>query len=199
MAPTDPDSPVRLPAPLWAGYAREPGYHHPARHPVLGGDGSPRGGRTGRVPGEPRSVVGERAAQGRIVEGHGDLRPEHIFLDGTPRIIDCLEFDRDLRLLDPVDELAFLALECERLGAPWICEEVLTEPTVRKAGTRRTHAFKPSTAAFAPACGHGSRLSGWITRRGAARGLAGPCRDVSLRLGRDRLAGPVALNRPGGR
>jgi aminoglycoside phosphotransferase family enzyme len=71
------------------------------------------------------ALLRERAAQGRVVEAHGDLRPEHIFLDGTPRIIDCLEFDRDLRLLDPVDELAFLALECERLGAPWIGEEVL--------------------------------------------------------------------------
>ena len=31
-------------------------------------------------------------------------------------IIDCLEFSRALRLLDPADEIAFLALECERLG-----------------------------------------------------------------------------------
>ena len=71
------------------------------------------------------ALLRERAAQVRIVEAHGDLRPEHIFLDGIPQVIDCLEFDRDLRLLDPVDELAFLALECERLGAPWIGEEIL--------------------------------------------------------------------------
>ncbi|MBY3755878.1 hypothetical protein GBZ26_07420 [Azospirillum formosense] len=66
-----------------------------------------------------------RAAEGRIVEGHGDLRPEHVFLDGTPRIIDCLEFSRDLRLLDPVDELAYLALECERLGARRVGDAIL--------------------------------------------------------------------------
>jgi aminoglycoside phosphotransferase family enzyme len=53
----------------------------------------------------------------RIVEGHGDLRPEHICLGSAPRIIDCLEFRLDLRCLDPVDELAFLGMECERLGA----------------------------------------------------------------------------------
>ena len=55
----------------------------------------------------------------RIVEGHGDLRPEHICLGSraSPRIIDCLEFRLDLRYLDPVDELAFLAMECERLGS----------------------------------------------------------------------------------
>lgn len=60
----------------------------------------------------------ERAFTGRIVEAHGDLRPEHICLEERPQIIDCLEFSHGLRLLDPVDELGFLALECERLGAP---------------------------------------------------------------------------------
>ena len=60
----------------------------------------------------------QRVREGRIVEGHGDLRPEHICLGPEPAIIDCLEFSRDLRVLDPADELAFLALECERLGAP---------------------------------------------------------------------------------
>jgi aminoglycoside phosphotransferase family enzyme len=70
-------------------------------------------------------LLEERARQGRIVEAHGDLRPEHIFLNDEPVIIDCLEFNRSLRLLDPVDELAFLGLECERLGAPWIGDVVL--------------------------------------------------------------------------
>lgn len=58
-----------------------------------------------------------RAAAGRIVEGHGDLRPEHICLGPPPAIIDCVEFNRDFRLLDPADELAYLGMECERLGA----------------------------------------------------------------------------------
>ncbi|MGC2199471.1 MAG: hypothetical protein WA633_04880 [Stellaceae bacterium] len=59
----------------------------------------------------------ERLEDRRIVEGHGDLRPEHISLGSSPRVIDCLEFRRDLRFLDPVEELAFLGMECERLGA----------------------------------------------------------------------------------
>lgn len=59
-----------------------------------------------------------RVLAGRIVEGHGDLRPEHICLVSPPAIIDCLEFSRALRILDPADELAFLSLECERLGNP---------------------------------------------------------------------------------
>ncbi|MGD8615792.1 MAG: hypothetical protein PVI91_09040 [Gammaproteobacteria bacterium] len=70
-------------------------------------------------------LLEQRAQAGCIVEAHGDLRPEHICLLREPVIIDCLEFNRDLRLLDPVDELAYLALECERLGAPAIGAEVL--------------------------------------------------------------------------
>jgi len=68
----------------------------------------------------------EARATLRIVEGHGDLRPEHVFLGSPvlkPCIIDCLEFDRDLRIFDPLEELAFFALECSRLNATWIGEE----------------------------------------------------------------------------
>lgn len=59
-----------------------------------------------------------RVHSGKIIEAHGDLRPEHICLEREPVIIDCLEFNRDFRILDTVSELAFLRLECERLGAP---------------------------------------------------------------------------------
>ena len=63
-------------------------------------------------------IVAGRA--GFVIDAHGDLRPEHIYLLDPPVIVDRLEFNRDLRLLDPLDELAFLAIECERLGAGWI-------------------------------------------------------------------------------
>ena len=64
------------------------------------------------------ALFDRRVGEGRIVEGHGDLRPEHVWLGEPPAIIDCLEFSSQLRWLDPADELAFLALECERLGRP---------------------------------------------------------------------------------
>lgn len=67
----------------------------------------------------------ERVRSDRIVEGHGDLRAEHICLEAPPVVIDCLEFNRELRLVDPFDELADLALECSRLGASWIGETLL--------------------------------------------------------------------------
>ena len=59
------------------------------------------------------------AARGlRLVDAHGDLRPEHIWLGSAVKIIDRLEFSAALRAVDPLDELAFLDLETERLGAP---------------------------------------------------------------------------------
>jgi aminoglycoside phosphotransferase family enzyme len=65
----------------------------------------------------------------RIVEGHGDLRPEHICLEERAKIIDCLEFSPELRLLDPADELSFLALECERLGSPELASTIFATYT----------------------------------------------------------------------
>lgn len=67
-----------------------------------------------------KDTLEERVLAGRIVEGHGDLRPEHICLGPPPVIIDCVEFNRDFRILDQADELAYLAMECERLGEPQV-------------------------------------------------------------------------------
>jgi uncharacterized protein len=67
----------------------------------------------------------DRVRAGRIIEAHGDLRPEHICLESKPVIIDRLEFNRDFRVLDAVSDLAFLALECERLGASWVSDLIL--------------------------------------------------------------------------
>ena len=66
----------------------------------------------------------KRVRDRRIVDGHGDLRPEHIWLCDGIKIIDCLEFNPRLRAVDPFDELAYLSLECERLGAAWIGDYV---------------------------------------------------------------------------
>lgn len=66
------------------------------------------------------ALIAARLRHRHIVEGHGDLRPEHIWLGDKVEIIDCLEFNARLRVVDPFDEVAFLSLECERLGAPWV-------------------------------------------------------------------------------
>ncbi|HKQ12675.1 MAG TPA: hypothetical protein VJT80_04535 [Steroidobacteraceae bacterium] len=67
----------------------------------------------------------ERARAGRIVEAHGDLKPEHICLTDPPCVIDALEFSKDLRTLDPAEELSYLWIECERLGSAQAAAYVL--------------------------------------------------------------------------
>ncbi|EAR22177.1 hypothetical protein [Nitrococcus mobilis] len=67
----------------------------------------------------------ERVGAGQIVEGHGDLRPEHIYFTPEPVAIDCLEFNHSLRTLDAVDEVSLLAMECDRCGANWVRERLL--------------------------------------------------------------------------
>ena len=69
-------------------------------------------------------LLAARIRARRIVDGHGDLRPEHIFLGDPVRIIDCLEFNARLRAVDPFDEVAFLGLECQRLGAAWLGDTI---------------------------------------------------------------------------
>ncbi len=73
--------------------------------------------------GRAARLLGRRGA--RVVEGDGDLRAEHVSLGPPVRVIDCLEFNRKLRLFDPAEELAFLALEIERLGNPALAAELL--------------------------------------------------------------------------
>jgi aminoglycoside phosphotransferase family enzyme/predicted kinase len=58
-----------------------------------------------------------RIAAGRACDGHGDLLADDIFvLDDGARILDCLEFDDALRLGDGLADVAFLAMDLERLG-----------------------------------------------------------------------------------
>lgn len=69
---------------------------------------------------ERTDMLHDRADRGLVLDGHGDLRPEHVCLLAPPVVIDCLEFNAQLRQVDPFDEIAFLALECDIAGASWI-------------------------------------------------------------------------------
>ncbi|MCB2125742.1 MAG: hypothetical protein H6897_07795 [Rhodobacteraceae bacterium] len=66
------------------------------------------------------ALLRRRLDTGHVVEGHGDLRPEHVWLGPPIRVIDCLELARLFRLLDPFEEYATLAAECAALGADWV-------------------------------------------------------------------------------
>lgn len=67
----------------------------------------------------------DRVCDGRIINGHGDLRPEHICLENEPIVFDCIEFNDELRHLDVADELEFLAMECEFLGADRLSQKII--------------------------------------------------------------------------
>ena len=75
--------------------------------------------------GQRAHLFGLRVAAGRVIEGHGDLRPEHVWLGEPLAIIDALEFSPELRTVDAADEVAFLALECERAHAAPLGEALL--------------------------------------------------------------------------
>ena len=81
-----------------------------------------------------RPSMERRIAEGRIVEGHGDLRPEHVCLTQPPQIIDCLEFSRSMRIVDPYDEVNHLGLECAILGAGGIRPMLLDALEARLGG-----------------------------------------------------------------
>ncbi|MCW5892707.1 MAG: AAA family ATPase [bacterium] len=71
-----------------------------------------------------------RRARGRIREGHGDLHAEQVYVLATalpalppyprvpagPWLVDRLEFSQALRCCDVASEVAFLAMDLERLG-----------------------------------------------------------------------------------
>jgi len=65
-----------------------------------------------------RRLFDRRIAEGHIVDGHGDLMAEDIFvLDDGPRVLDCIEFSDELRSVDVLDDVCCLAMDIERFGS----------------------------------------------------------------------------------
>ncbi len=76
----------------------------------------------GRAP-----LFAERIAGGHARDGHGDLLADDIFcLEDGPRVLDCLEFDDRLRWGDTLADVAFLAMDLERLGRADLARRFLT-------------------------------------------------------------------------
>ncbi len=65
------------------------------------------------------ALLHRRRAHGHIVEGHGDLRLEHVHLtDERVAIFDCIEFNDEFRWLDVANDIAFLAMDLDHHGRP---------------------------------------------------------------------------------
>lgn len=64
-------------------------------------------------------LLDQRIADGHLRDGHGDLLADDIFcMPDGPEVLDCLAFRDDLRLVDVLDDIAFLAMDLHRLGGP---------------------------------------------------------------------------------
>lgn len=65
------------------------------------------------------ALFDERVRGAAVCDGHGDLQAADVFcLDDGPRVLDTIEFDDELRFGDVVADVAFLAMDLERLGDP---------------------------------------------------------------------------------
>jgi predicted kinase len=67
-----------------------------------------------------RPLFERREAEGRVRDGHGDLRADAVYFDpdapGGLCIVDCIEFDERFRVADTGLDLAFLAMDLEAKG-----------------------------------------------------------------------------------
>jgi uncharacterized protein len=74
-----------------------------------------------------------RRAEGRAVDGHGDLHLQHVWLEDSERsgdppritLIDCIEFAEEWRQIDAASEVAFLAMDLRYRAEPSLSERLL--------------------------------------------------------------------------
>lgn len=66
---------------------------------------------------ENEAVLNSRVKDGYVIDGHGDLRMEHVFMDGEQfGLLDCIEFNRRFRFNDVMSEIGFLCTEADQMG-----------------------------------------------------------------------------------
>ena len=91
-------------------------------------------------------ALNNRALDGRVREGHGDLRAEHVCLLNNEKneidVIDCVEFSERLRYGDVASEIAFLTMDLDRLGAPGLADD-LVETYAETTGDEDLAVFVP--------------------------------------------------------
>jgi uncharacterized protein len=69
-----------------------------------------------------------RSTGGFVRDCHGDLRAEHVILEGdTVEVFDPVEFDPALRRIDVAADLAFLVMDLVELGADELAELLIDE------------------------------------------------------------------------
>jgi aminoglycoside phosphotransferase family enzyme len=63
-----------------------------------------------------QDLIRTRVQEGYFKECHGDLHAKNIFLTTPPTIFDCIEFKKEFREIDVLNEIAFLCMDLECTG-----------------------------------------------------------------------------------
>jgi uncharacterized protein len=75
-----------------------------------------------------RPMFERRVKTGRVRDGHGDLRLEHVYFTGAaPQILDCIEFNERFRYGDVCADVAFLSMDLAHFGAVDLAERFLAQ------------------------------------------------------------------------
>jgi aminoglycoside phosphotransferase family enzyme/predicted kinase len=74
-----------------------------------------------------RALFARRVRTGKVRDGHGDLRLEHVYFEsgGPPTVIDCIEFNDRFRYADVCADIAFLSMDLRRFGRADLAEQFL--------------------------------------------------------------------------
>lgn len=70
-----------------------------------------------------RNLLNDRTILGFVKEVHGDLHSGNIFLYQDPVIFDCIEFNKSLRQIDILNEIAFFTMDMDFYGREDLAEE----------------------------------------------------------------------------
>jgi aminoglycoside phosphotransferase family enzyme/predicted kinase len=75
-----------------------------------------------------KTVFERRREQGRVRDGHGDLRLEHVYFEGDEiLVIDAIEFNERFRIVDVAADVAFLAMELDARDRPDLAANFLAD------------------------------------------------------------------------
>jgi aminoglycoside phosphotransferase family enzyme/predicted kinase len=92
-------------------------------------------------------LFGHRVRQGRIGDGHGDLRAEHVYFHHGVQVIDCIEFNERFRYGDCALDLAFLIMDLDRLGQAGAARRLL-RAYAAASGDKEVYALMDFYAAY---------------------------------------------------
>jgi uncharacterized protein len=107
-----------------------------------------------------------RAADGRVRQGHGDLRAEHVLLTRPMAVVDCIEFDPARRQIDVGADFACLVVDLGVRSCTAAGETLL-------AAYRRAGGDPGGDRLFAFWCAHQAQVAATVALRHAGHAALG--------------------------